>query len=89
VPQDKNSKLPAIAGLALAGTGVAHFVSPQLFDGITKPVFPRDTARHIQTNGAIETALGLGLLVPKARRLAVLGSLGYVAYLAGNAIRNR
>ena len=45
--------------------------------------------RHIYTNGGIETALGLGLLVPKTRKLAALGSLGYVAYLAGNAIRNR
>ena len=88
MPQEK-SKLPVIAGVALAGTGVAHFVSPQLFEGITKPAFPKDTERHIKTNGGIETALGVALLVPKTRKLAVLGSLGYVAYLAGNAIRNR
>lgn len=86
---EKNSRIPLLAGLAVAGTGVAHFVAPQLFEGITKSAFPRDTDRHVKTNGGIETAIGLGLLVPKTRKLAVLGTLGYVAYLAGNAIRNR
>jgi uncharacterized membrane protein len=86
---EKNSCFAVLAGLSLAGAGVAHFIVPQLFEGITKSAFPRDTHRHIKTNGGIETALGLGLLVPKTRKLARLGSLGYVAYLAGNAIRNR
>jgi uncharacterized membrane protein len=86
---EKKSRFPALAGLAVAGAGVAHFVAPQLFEGITKSAFPKDTDRHIKTNGGIETAIGVGLLVPKTRKLAVLGTLGYVAYLAGNAIRNR
>jgi uncharacterized membrane protein len=89
VPQEKNSRLPALIGLAVAGAGVAHFVRPELFEGITKSAFPQDTARHIKTNGGIETAIGVGLLAPKTRRLAALGTLGYVVYLAGNAIRNR
>ena len=76
-------------GLALAGTGVAHFVRPELFEGITKSAFPQDTDRHLKTNGAIETAIGLGLVAPKTRRLAVLGTLGYVGYLAVNVARNR
>ena len=86
---EKNSRFSVLSGLALAGAGVAHFVRPQLFEGITQGAFPRDTDRHIKINGGIETAIGVGLLVPKTRRLAVVGSLGYVAYLAGNAIRNR
>jgi uncharacterized membrane protein len=90
VPQDsKNSRVATLAGLSLAGAGVAHFVRPQLFESITKPLFPEDTARHIMTNGGIETAIGVGLLVPKTRRLAVLGSVGYIAYLAANSVRNR
>ena len=86
---EKKSRFPALAGLAVAGAGVAHFVAPQLFEGMTKSAFPKDTDRHIKTNGGIETAIGVGLLVPKTRKLAVLGTFGYVAYLAGNAIRNR
>jgi uncharacterized membrane protein len=89
VSEDKKSRLPALVGLALAGTGVAHFVRPELFEGITKSAFPQDTDRHLKTNGAIETAIGLGLVAPKTRRLAVLGTLGYVGYLAVNVARNR
>lgn len=85
----KNSRAVKFAGLALAGIGVAHFTSPQLFEPITKPAFPRRTRQHIYTNGSIETALGLGLSAPKTRPLAVVGSIGYLAYLAGNAVRNR
>jgi uncharacterized membrane protein len=89
VANQKSSRLPVLAGLSLTGAGVAHFVKPELFEGITKPAFPRDTDRHIKTNGSIETVLGVGLLVPKTRKLAVIGLLGYGAYLAGNAVRNR
>jgi uncharacterized membrane protein len=88
VSKEKSSRLPVLAGLVLAGTGVAHFVRPQVFEGITKSAFPRDTDRHLKTNGGIETAIGVGLLVPKTRRLATLGTLGYVGYLAVNAVRN-
>lgn len=90
MPQDsKNSRLATLTGLSLLGAGVTHFIRPQLFEGITAPLFPEDTGRHIKTNGSIETAIGAGLLVPQTRRLAVLGLVGYGAYLAANAVRNR
>jgi uncharacterized membrane protein len=85
----KNCTPVTLIGLGVAATGFAHFVKPQLFESITKPAFPNDTGKHIYTNGGIETALGLGLLLPKTRKLAAVGSLGYLAYLAGNAVRNR
>lgn len=88
MPQE-NSRAAVFGGLALAGTGVAHLVRPDLFEGITKPLFPEDTQKHIYLDGAIETTLGLGLAVRQTRKLAVVGLLGYGAYLAGNAIRNR
>jgi uncharacterized membrane protein len=87
--EQKNSRGATIAGLALAGTGLAHFARPQLFESITAPAFPRNTRQNIYINGGIETALGLGLAAPKTRRLAVVGVLGYLAYLAGNVARNR
>ena len=59
------------------------------FDGITKVAFPRNTRQHLYINGGIETALGLGLSSAKTRQLAIVGTLGYVAYLARNAARNR
>ncbi|MDH6198048.1 putative membrane protein [Mycobacterium frederiksbergense] len=84
-----NCKLVKLVGLGLAGVGVSHFVKPELFESITKPAFPNDTQKHIYTNGGIETAIGLGLVLPKTRKLAKIGTLGYLAYLAGNAVRNR
>jgi uncharacterized membrane protein len=89
VSEKKKSPAVTLTGLALAGAGVTHFIAPQVFEPITRPAFPRDTARHIKTNGSIETALGVGLLIPTTRKLAVIGSLGYVGYLAANIIRNR
>jgi uncharacterized membrane protein len=89
VPQEKSSKLAVFTGLALAGTGIAHFVRPQAFEGITRSAFPHDTRKHLYTNGGIETAVGLGLAVRQTRKLAVLGLLGYGGYLTVNATRNR
>ena len=83
------SHVATIAGVALAGAGVAHFVSPQVFDDITGQAFPRDTRKHVYIDGGIETAIGLGLTTRKTRRLAIIGLIGYGAYLAGNVARNR
>lgn len=83
------SRLATLAGVGLAGVGAAHYVRPQLFESITVAAFPRDTRQHIYINGGIETALGLGLAARKTRKLALVGALGYLAYLAGNVARNR
>ncbi|MGZ5393326.1 MAG: hypothetical protein ACXWD3_16220 [Mycobacterium sp.] len=85
----KQSRGAQIAGLALAGTGLAHFARPELFESITQQAFPRNTRQNIYINGGIETALGLGLAAPTTRKLAIVGAIGYVAYLAGNVARNR
>jgi uncharacterized membrane protein len=85
----ENSRGVQIAGLVLAGTGLAHFARPELFESITVAAFPRNTRQNIYINGGIETALGIGLVSPKTRKLAAIGALGYVAYLAGNVARNR
>jgi hypothetical protein len=63
--------------------------SPQLFDGITKQAFPRNSRHHLYVNGGIETALGLGLSARQTRPLAVVATIGYLAYLARNVVRNR
>jgi uncharacterized membrane protein len=88
VPKE-NSRAAMLTGVALAGTGIAHFVAPQMFDSITRPAFPRNTRNFIYVNGGIETAVGLGLAVQKTRKAAVLGLVGYVSYLVANSVRNR
>jgi uncharacterized membrane protein len=79
-----SNRLARFSGLALAGAGLSHFTSPQLWEPIVKPGVP---SRHIYTNGGIETALGLSFSSRQTRSLAV-GLIGYVAYLGGNAIRH-
>ncbi len=83
------SRVVTLVGLAVAGVGVAHFVKPEAFEDITGQAFPRDTRTHVYIDGGIETAIGLGLSSPKTRKLAVVGLIGYGAYLAGNVVRNR
>jgi uncharacterized membrane protein len=85
----KHSRATRLTGLAVAGIGLSHFTSPQLFDGITKVAFPRDTRQRVYLHGGVETALGLGLSSARTRPLAIVGTIGYLAYLAGNAARNR
>jgi uncharacterized membrane protein len=84
-----NSRAAKLVGLGIAGVGLAHFTSPQLFDSITQQAFPRNSRQHLYINGGIETALGLGLSAKKTRPLAIVGSIGYLAYLAGNVARSR
>jgi uncharacterized membrane protein len=86
---EKNSRLASLVGLGLAGVGISHFVKPQLFDSMTRQAFPKDTRQHIYIDGGVETVLGLGIAAPKTRKLALIGAVGYVAYLAGNVARNR
>ncbi|BBY17996.1 hypothetical protein [Mycolicibacterium litorale] len=89
MPQQQDKRAAKLTGLALAGTGLAHFARPQLFEPITVPAFPQNTRRHIYTNGSIETLVGLALAGRKTRKLGVAGLLGYLAYLAGNTVRKR
>jgi uncharacterized membrane protein len=78
-----------LAGIGFVLAGLAHFVKPELFQSITATAFPQDTDKHLKVNGSIETALGVGLIVPQTRKVATVGVLGYVLYLAANAARNR
>jgi uncharacterized membrane protein len=89
VVAERNSRKVTLIGIVLAAAGLSHFIKPDLYEAITAPAFPDDTAKHIQINGSIETALGLGLAVRKTRKLALLGVLGYLGYLGTNAARNR
>lgn len=76
-------------GAALAAMGLSHFAKPQVFEKITAPAFPRNTRQHVYANGAIETALGVGLAVPQTRKFAMAGVAGYLGYLILGAVRNK
>jgi uncharacterized membrane protein len=84
----RSNRVARFSGLALAGAGLAHFTSPRMWEPITKAAFPRNTRQHVYTNGGIETALGLSFSSRQTRSLAIVGLIGYCAYLGGNAIRH-
>ena len=84
----RSSRVARFSGLAPAGAGLAHFTSPRMWEPITKAAFPRNTRQHVYTNGGIETALGLSFSNRQTRSLAIVGLIGYLAYLGGNAIRH-
>jgi uncharacterized membrane protein len=83
------SKIVGLVGLGMAGIGLAHFVKPDAFESVTATAFPTNTQQYIYIDGAAETVLGLALAVPKTRRLAVIGLLGYGGYLTANVLKNR
>jgi uncharacterized membrane protein len=84
----KSNRVARFSGLVLAGGGLSHFTSPQLWEPITKTAFPRSTRQHVYTNGGIETVLGLSFSSRQTRSLGVVGLIGYLAYLGGNAVRH-
>ena len=73
----------------MAGIGLTHFAKPDAFESITAQAFPENTQQHLYLDGAAETVLGLALAMPKTRKLAVVGLLGYGGYLAANTLKNR
>lgn len=83
-----SAKIPA-AGAALAAMGLSHFAKPEVFEKITAPAFPENTRRHVYVNGTIETALGVGMVVPQTRKFALAGIIGYLGYLIFGAVRSR
>jgi uncharacterized membrane protein len=85
----QKSRFPGVAGIALAATGLSHFVKPDLFVSATAAAFPNNTRQYIYLNGGIETAIGLALIKPETRKLAGIGGLAYVTYLGVNALRNK
>ena len=73
----------------MAAVGLSHFARPQAFASITAAAFPDNVRRHTYIDGGIETAIGVGLIAPQTRKIALAGLLGYTVYLVANVIRNR
>jgi uncharacterized membrane protein len=74
-------------GFLIAASGVSHFVVPDVYEGITKSVFPENTSDWVMRDGACETAIGAAMMLRPTRKLGVLGLLGYVGWLGYNAAK--
>jgi uncharacterized membrane protein len=63
-----------LIGLIFIGAGINHFVIPRAYRQIVPPSFG-DPARLVVISGIAEAAGGLGVLLPRTRRLAGFGLL--------------
>lgn len=72
----------AAARLAIAalfvGAGVLHFVIPRSYAAIVPPSLPAPLLL-VYASGACEILGGIGVLVPRARRLAAIGLIALLA----------
>lgn len=60
---------------AFAGSGVIHLVRPQVFEPIVPKALPAKR-ELVYVSGVAELACALGLVVPRTRSIAGLGSAG-------------
>jgi uncharacterized membrane protein len=60
------------AGILFSGAGTAHFAKPDFFEAIVPAWFPNATLAN-RVSGAAELALGLGMFLPRTRKLSALG----------------
>lgn len=76
--------LSCVLGVAMIAIGVLHFVDPAPFVSIMPPWIPWHLAM-VLISGAIEIALGVGVLVPRTRALSGWGLVAlYVAVFPAN-----
>lgn len=61
-----------VLGLGFVGIGLLHFIRPEPFEAIVPPFLPWARA-IVYLSGVAEIALGVGVLVPRTRRLAAWG----------------
>lgn len=78
-----------LAGILLAGTGVAHFAAPHLFDPLTQAAFPDNPRQWTYRNGATEIVLGLSLTTRKTRLIGLTATAAYAYWLADRVRKNR
>lgn len=61
-----------VMGTVYVVAGVAHFLVPDLFAQIVPPQLPAPTAL-VYLSGLAELALGIGVMLPRTRRVAAWG----------------
>jgi uncharacterized membrane protein len=76
--------LRIVLAVGMVAIGIAHFVAPEAFASIIPRFLPAPVTL-VLVSGFFEIAGGVGLLVPRVRRLASLGLVAlYVAVFPAN-----
>jgi uncharacterized membrane protein len=61
------------------GAGVNHFVNPRFYEAIVPPSLQGDKQRVVQVSGVAEILGGVGVLLPRTRRLSGVGLIALLA----------
>jgi uncharacterized membrane protein len=77
VPSGRRPRL--LLALAFVGAGINHFVMPRAYERIVPPSMKHRAQGLVVASGVAEIAGGMGVLLPRTRRIA---GLGLVALLA-------
>ena len=74
-----------LMGAGLLAMGVLHFAAPRGFDSIIPAEIPVPARSLTYASGAVELAVGLGLLAPATRRMSALAAVAlFVAVFPAN-----
>lgn len=68
-----------LLGALFVGAGINHFLIPRAYQAIVPPSMREDAARLVAISGVAEIAGGVGVLLPRTRRLAGLGLIALLA----------
>jgi uncharacterized membrane protein len=67
-----------LAGFFVA-SGVNHFVAPRYYRAIVPPSLQHDAKRLVEVSGVAEVLGGVGVLLPRTRRLSGLALIALLA----------
>jgi uncharacterized membrane protein len=68
-----------LLGAFFLSAGVNHFLIPRTYESIVPPSMREDAARLVAISGVAEIAGGIGVLLPRTRRLSGLGLIALLA----------
>lgn len=67
-----------LMGLFYVLAGAMHFVAPRLYEQVVPPELPRPRAL-VYLSGAAEVVLGIGVMLPRTRRVSAWGIVALLA----------
>jgi uncharacterized membrane protein len=73
------SRSRKLLGVFFIQAGVNHFIMPGTYESIVPPSMQDDAPRLVAISGVAEIAGGIGVLLPRTRRLAGLGLIALLA----------
>ena len=78
----------AVRRLGIAGVGLTHFTSPGLFERSPSRPFRATPVSTSTPTAASRPPWGSDWSAARPALLAIVGGIGYLAYLGGNAARS-